>query len=688
MPSQGCQNLSQSSPLCLPLLKFSYATVSNESIAPIPWIHLSSKDALFAIFETSPVQLEHGRIEERQKFKVLQDPEVMEELDLNALSVEAHRALIQTPNATTAGVAHVAIIVKVPIIAIKYPMPNGQIRRFQIRFSKNEDYYEAMKMLSRANVPTVEAGTFPAHKPQAAARPVAPNLVAPSDSASQIGLSMPSPRKYAANDDMSALSLSRPATSGHSAMPPPQMFLAPAQSAQYPLNVRPPPDRDLRTAQAPDLGPAYPKSNISLSTATTLVPDKQQLRLRAMQNQSEFEDVGNIRSRQSTRTSPYFPGLETSRGNISLGLRGGQLASPVTRSEVNNHSYSLHAGGTGGPVLEEGQSDSHLRGGEADSVLSKTTTAKGRAKRSAASNKAAKTPAAKKPRTTTTRKRTTAQKGQEDKRVPTVDELLQQPGYSLLPDTTTVESRSIIPCVENNLTEPDQTKSMEIAETEDDADQALAAQGSPFLDGTTTTRRMTRSASQALSRVPLQQNVKESNGLVKTAALPPCTPADQIISNPATPASPVAQAHTTAPPQPTTSLPHRREPQSSTLPVPATDTFLLGLHTAQQCLSDDPAFDLSSAQSRLAAWLKLPESTQTTTLRAYFCELIMTEGFSQLCKTVDMFWEGAILEGRMTMMMMMMMMTTRPNTSDPGSTNQRGEEEGVEVTKVRGREGE
>lgn len=76
MPSQGSQQLS-SSPLCLSLLKFSYATVFNESIAPIPWIHLSSKNSLFAVFETSPVQLDNGRVEERQRFKVLRDPEVM-----------------------------------------------------------------------------------------------------------------------------------------------------------------------------------------------------------------------------------------------------------------------------------------------------------------------------------------------------------------------------------------------------------------------------------------------------------------------------------------------------------------------------------------------------------------------------------------------------------------------------------
>lgn len=77
MPSQGSQPLSQPSPLCLPLLKFSYATVSDDNIVPIPWIHLSSKNALFAIFETSAVRLEDGRSEGRKKFKVLKDPEVM-----------------------------------------------------------------------------------------------------------------------------------------------------------------------------------------------------------------------------------------------------------------------------------------------------------------------------------------------------------------------------------------------------------------------------------------------------------------------------------------------------------------------------------------------------------------------------------------------------------------------------------
>jgi hypothetical protein len=77
MASPGSQHAAQLAPLCLSLHKYSYATVSNESIAPIPWIHLSSKTTLFGIFETVPVQLEDGSSEDRQKFKILNDPEVM-----------------------------------------------------------------------------------------------------------------------------------------------------------------------------------------------------------------------------------------------------------------------------------------------------------------------------------------------------------------------------------------------------------------------------------------------------------------------------------------------------------------------------------------------------------------------------------------------------------------------------------
>jgi len=85
MSSQLLSTFSSSS-LCLPLTKFSYATVSNEHIVPIPWIHLSSKNSLFALFETSPTRLDNGQVEDRQKLKVLRDPEIMVHISSVVLS--------------------------------------------------------------------------------------------------------------------------------------------------------------------------------------------------------------------------------------------------------------------------------------------------------------------------------------------------------------------------------------------------------------------------------------------------------------------------------------------------------------------------------------------------------------------------------------------------------------------------
>lgn len=76
MSSQASQTLSPS-PLCLSLVKFSYATVPNESIVPVPWMHIPGKNNLFAVFEIYLAQCDDGRPVERQILKVLRDPEVM-----------------------------------------------------------------------------------------------------------------------------------------------------------------------------------------------------------------------------------------------------------------------------------------------------------------------------------------------------------------------------------------------------------------------------------------------------------------------------------------------------------------------------------------------------------------------------------------------------------------------------------
>lgn len=56
-----------------------------------------------------------------------------------------------------------------------------------MRLANNDDYFETLKILSRANVPFGEAGSFPTQQQQS--RPFSPSssLLRPSDSASQMG---------------------------------------------------------------------------------------------------------------------------------------------------------------------------------------------------------------------------------------------------------------------------------------------------------------------------------------------------------------------------------------------------------------------------------------------------------------------------------------------------------------------
>jgi hypothetical protein len=59
------------------LVKFSHATVPLGSVAPVPWVHISSKRELFASFDTVTSRDSTGISEERRKFRILRDPEIM-----------------------------------------------------------------------------------------------------------------------------------------------------------------------------------------------------------------------------------------------------------------------------------------------------------------------------------------------------------------------------------------------------------------------------------------------------------------------------------------------------------------------------------------------------------------------------------------------------------------------------------
>jgi hypothetical protein len=77
MQSQYSQDSSFSGPLSLSLSKFSYSTVPEDSNSPIPWIHLSSKGNLFAVFEKCRSWDQQGQLHDQSRFRVRNGAEIM-----------------------------------------------------------------------------------------------------------------------------------------------------------------------------------------------------------------------------------------------------------------------------------------------------------------------------------------------------------------------------------------------------------------------------------------------------------------------------------------------------------------------------------------------------------------------------------------------------------------------------------
>ncbi|KAL2438055.1 hypothetical protein ABEF95_006707 [Exophiala dermatitidis] len=453
-------------------------------------------------------------------------------------------------------IPEVTVIVKVPMIAMKYPMPNGQIRRFQIRFATNEDYYEAMKMLSRADVPTVEAGSFPAQKSQTGPRSLPRNLVTPSDSASQIGL----PAETSAfltnqKPDHAAMGPPRystasfapqPAPIARSTMAPPNYFPATTDISQrhpqIPLSVAGPwPDRHIPGNQI-----SAAQSNISLSTAKTLVgaANRPGPRARPAYTNTMADAADAVESRVAdlpiSVTEPRPPQAD----NAHIVDRQGGLGLPPKRELPFRRTEPAKTEKQRTDNKQQGQTgvDGTPQADDSNSVT--TTVVTGKRKR-AATRKTLKPSTAKKPRTTTTRKKTGKDK-EDTPPVPSVEELLQKQDSPI--QRRNDQLRDIQPPAQKS-----QTRVLRVSPSaeipESDACSSKSQTGkcgirSPSLGGEgNVTRRITRSASKCLGTAFLElgrHGEKDVHEVQKTGRLP-CTPADQIVV-PLTPSSPLGGA--------------------------------------------------------------------------------------------------------------------------------------------------
>ncbi|OKL56209.1 hypothetical protein UA08_08420 [Talaromyces atroroseus] len=137
-----------------PLAKYSYAETSSDQHGPINWTHVHSSD-LNVVFEkeemTTPSM---ASFQQRLTLRVVRGREQLEDLDLNNLAREATQQAIarQTRNTKPS----VAVLVKDPCLAVRFPSGRDQMHRFQLKFSSSRDYRGALEILREINCPFSE----------------------------------------------------------------------------------------------------------------------------------------------------------------------------------------------------------------------------------------------------------------------------------------------------------------------------------------------------------------------------------------------------------------------------------------------------------------------------------------------------------------------------------------------------
>ncbi|EPS33904.1 hypothetical protein PDE_08866 [Penicillium oxalicum 114-2] len=124
----------------LPLAKFSFTTTTVNSHA-----QSHAKDGM------KPTSF---------FIKVVQNNSVLEQIDL----APHLQSLSNEPDSSQPGPRlkpKFVVVVKLPCLAIKFPLDETHVRRFQIKFSRNRDYYAMLSMLSGIDCPLTE-GAWPA----------------------------------------------------------------------------------------------------------------------------------------------------------------------------------------------------------------------------------------------------------------------------------------------------------------------------------------------------------------------------------------------------------------------------------------------------------------------------------------------------------------------------------------------
>ncbi|KAJ5835734.1 hypothetical protein N7447_001760 [Penicillium robsamsonii] len=135
--------------LRLAIAKFSHTTTTIDHAGPLTWNHIPGNGDLACIFEKF---LGSGLVPSKMIQKVVRGDGILEQLDLVFFTRMAamQAQLIPPPR------SHFAVVVKSPCLAVKYPYGGTQIRRFQIKFTTERDYFTALALLGEINCPLTE----------------------------------------------------------------------------------------------------------------------------------------------------------------------------------------------------------------------------------------------------------------------------------------------------------------------------------------------------------------------------------------------------------------------------------------------------------------------------------------------------------------------------------------------------
>ncbi|KAL6714390.1 hypothetical protein ACLMJK_007813 [Lecanora helva] len=140
-------------PVTLPLFKLSFCTISHPGARMI-WKHLHNRNDLFAVFDETRSKDLSGVVVTKQALKLFQGGELLENVDFDTLKYQARldqeRAQSQfIPD----DLLFVIMVVKHPLFALRYRLPDGQFRRIQMNFQPPSGCDTALDILRSLGLP-------------------------------------------------------------------------------------------------------------------------------------------------------------------------------------------------------------------------------------------------------------------------------------------------------------------------------------------------------------------------------------------------------------------------------------------------------------------------------------------------------------------------------------------------------